>query len=305
MYNSFFSSDIYNRVYHYFSSSNHKSLIIGIDEVMIVSNYIKKQTKIKIDEIFPSKQLSSVMLIHHKKTTCYEPPNKITTKDITEIFTSSKTSPRLILIEGAPGIGKTTLANKICYQWANGEILQNYKFVFLLQLQDPAFKEMSQITHLLQLLCQRGTKFPNIASACVDHLLKNFGKDILFVFDGFDEFSYNLQKNSSNVIIDILKQKVLPQCSRLMTSRPCASEIFDCKVTRKIEILGFTESEAESYVHTAMKGERHKISNFMDYLNRQPVIDWFVPFNMFILVDLCKYGLSLPTSSAELYNTLI
>ena len=310
------------RVYHYCISSNSKSIIIGIDEVMMISNSIKKQIRIENDKIFPSEWLSSVMLIERKKAFCkqlsspvliqptktvsHEPMNDITmTKDITEIFTYSENNePHFILIEGVPGIGKTVLAKEICYQWANEQILQKFKLVFPLLLQDPALKKMSKITHLLQLLCQRGTKFPNVTSACVDHLFKNNGKDILFLLDGLDEISNNLQ-NNNNIIADILRQKVLPQCTVVVTSRPCAVEILDLKVTTKIKLLGFTKDEVEPYVQMAMEGEPHKINNLMKYLTRQPVINYFLPFNITILVSLYKHELSLPTSSAELYNTFI
>ena len=269
------------------------------------------QTRFKIDEVSPLEQPLSVMLIHKTKRVCGEPLNDIiVAKGIGDIFDSyleMNKAPhgQMILIEGAPGIGKTTLAEKICYQWANGEVLQSFKLVFLLQLQDPALKKMPEITYLLQLLCQREEKFPKITSSCVDHLFKNNGKGILFLLDGLDEFSNNLQKNSSNVIVDIIKQKVLPQCSILVTSRPCGSEILNRKVATRIEILGFTRDEVKSCVHKGIEGESCKISKLMKYLTRQPVINYFLPFNMAILVYLYKNELSLPTSSAELYNTFI
>ena len=286
---------------------------------MIISDSIKKQAGIKINDFLSSEQLPSLKLIYHTKavckvllsptkTVCYQPMNDITmTKDITEIFACSEKSigPHFIMIEGAPGIGKTVLAKEICYQWANEQILQNFMLVFLLQLQDPALRKLSNITHLLQLLCQRGTNFPNITPAYVDHLLKSNGKDVLFIFDGFDEFSNNLQKNSSNVIIDILKQEVLPQCSILVTSRPCASEIFNYKITTKVKLLGFTRDEVKLYIETAMKGEPHKISNLIQYLDSQPMINYYLPINIAILVYLFKHELSLPASSAELYHTFI
>ena len=282
------------RVYHYCFSSNNNPVILGISEAMIISNSIKEQARIKADEVLSSKWLSPALSSQHEKES----------GEILSCLDKRKGS-NLILIEGIPGIGKTTLVNEMCYQWANGEVLQYYRFVFLLQLQDPALKEMSKITYLLQLLCQRGTEFSKVSSACVCHLFNNYGKDILFVFDGYDEFCRSFPENSSNVIVDILNQKALPQCSIVMTSRPCASIIFSRKITRKINILGFTRDEVESYIQAAMPSEPHRISNLMNYIARQPVIDCFVPFNMAILVYLYQHGSSLPRNSAELYHSFI
>ena len=74
-------------------------------------------------------------LAHHSRVT----------KDITKIFAanfinSTETEattgkpPRLILIEGAPGIGKTVLAKKITYLWAKKELLTDVNILFLLFL---------------------------------------------------------------------------------------------------------------------------------------------------------------------------
>ena len=60
------------------------------------------------------------------------------TKDIADIFTADpmdqtedstdlNKSPKRILIEGAPGIGKTVLAKEIAFRWAKKELLQNIR----------------------------------------------------------------------------------------------------------------------------------------------------------------------------------
>ena len=36
---------------------------------------------------------------------------------------------KVILIEGGPGMGKSTLAIKLCKSWADGELLQEYDAV--------------------------------------------------------------------------------------------------------------------------------------------------------------------------------
>ena len=61
-------------------------------------------------------------------TTLFNPAT--VTKRIDDIFSADPTCrtselPRRILIEGAPGIGKTVLVKEAAYKWANGELLKD------------------------------------------------------------------------------------------------------------------------------------------------------------------------------------
>ena len=66
------------------------------------------------------------------------------TKEIAEILAPLETSdnPQFILIEGAPGIGKTLLLREISYRWGKHQILQKFKLVLLVCLRDPAVQQM-------------------------------------------------------------------------------------------------------------------------------------------------------------------
>ena len=44
--------------------------------------------------------------------------------------------PKLVLIKGAPGVGKTTLSWELCRRWSRGELWTDYFLVVLLRLRD-------------------------------------------------------------------------------------------------------------------------------------------------------------------------
>ena len=146
------------------------------------------------------------------------------TKELTEILAPLEQSKgsQFILIEGAPGIGKSILLKEIAYRWGNKQLLKTFKLVLLVCLRDPTVQQASSIKQLLQLFCNReDTRAAQIATACGDYLVQNNGRDLAFLFDGFDEFPETLQKNS--LIADILIRKRLPYCALVVSSRPHAT----------------------------------------------------------------------------------
>ena len=254
---------------------------------------------------------------HSPKLDSHEPlqevlDNSTVTKEIAEIFVRLEQSkdPQFILIEGAPGIGKSVLLKEIAYRWGNKQLLKKFKFVLLIQLRNPSVQQVVSVSDLLQLFCMGNRRAVDIAATCHDHLYENGGKDLLFLFDGFDEYSEELQKNS--LIADILRRKVLPYCALVVSSRPHATVHLRDRATVRVDILGFTEVERNHFIQQALKEQPQSIKELTQYLEDHFTISSLcvVPFNMVVLLFLykqrsCLPNKSLPKNSTQLYNHFI
>ena len=229
-----------------------------------------------------------------------------TSKDIKEIFAPSKDAcePRCILIEGAPGIGKTFLSKEITSQWANGLLLVNEILVFLISLRDPLVQNIISVKDLVKYYYQFDESSDTIASSCAKHLLQSDGEHVTLVLDGYDEYPENQRWNG--FIFNVLQRKVLPCCRVVITSRPHASAHLRISCDRYIEIRGFTKEDRLSYIVTSLK-KTQDVDDLIQYLDNHLTISslCFIPFNMTVLLWLYKQGVVLPSSSTELYNYFI
>ena len=66
-----------------------------------------------------------------------------------EIFKLDKKERKVILIEGAPGSGKSTLSWDICLRWGAGKLFQEYEAVVLVRIRDPEAQKACEIVALL------------------------------------------------------------------------------------------------------------------------------------------------------------
>ena len=228
------------------------------------------------------------------------------TKEIEEILAPLEKGKEsaFILIEGAPGIGKTVLLKEIAYKWANNELLQKFEFVLLVYLRDPSLQQIVSVDDLLQLFCKGDKNATQIVSACAQYLFANGGKTLTLLLDGYDEYPRDLQESS--LIADIIKRQVLPLCGLVVSSRPHASQHLHKQATIRVDILGFTETERQHYITQALPDQPHRVKELTQYLHQQPSVDsiCFNPFNMVILLYLYKLGI-LPNNSTELYHHFI
>ncbi|MCG8624044.1 MAG: NACHT domain-containing protein, partial [Proteobacteria bacterium] len=66
-----------------------------------------------------------------------------------DIFKETKGRRKVILLEGAPGCGKSTLSVYICQHWEKGQLFNQFKLVILIRLRDPAIGKAKGLADLL------------------------------------------------------------------------------------------------------------------------------------------------------------
>ena len=180
-----------------------------------------------------------------------------------------------------------------------------FKVVLLICLRDPILQQAKSLPDLLQYFCKGDPCAIKIATECSEYFFDNGGKDLVFLFDGFDELRGKLQTNS--LIVDILKRHVLPSCGLVVSSRPHATKQFHKQATLRADILGFTEKERNHHIQEALQGQPHKIKELTQYLKHHLTISslCYIPFNLIVLIYLYKQGICLPRNSTELYGSFI
>ena len=225
-----------------------------------------------------------------------------TVKSINELvapFEGIDSYPYMMLIEGAPGIGKTILSKEIAFQWANKIILKDKKLLFLIFMRNPQIRSITDVQSFVKYFCQ----IDSLTIKISDWLIETGGKNIIIVLDGYDEVS---EENKSHFIVDgIIGRQRLPKCDIIITSRPAASSHLHDIVNCRAEVLGFTEEDRESFIQDALVGQKEELLMF---LKSNPSLNALckIPLNMSILLCLTEEGINtLPETQTILYERFI
>ncbi|XP_062896171.1 NACHT, LRR and PYD domains-containing protein 3-like isoform X2 [Mobula hypostoma] len=164
-------------------------------------------------------------------------------------------------VAGVPGIGKTTMVQKIVYDWATGKIYQQFQFVFNFKFRD--LNSINCRINLRKLILDQYPYFGNI----LREVWKN-PEGLLFIFDGLDEFKHRIdfadnrrdteprstctdpefKCKVSDIVYSLIQGKLLPGCSVLVTTRPTALHLLEeAQISVRAEILGFVGEERKEY----------------------------------------------------------
>ena len=216
--------------------------------------------------------------------------------ELENIFRNTLDGGEIILIEGAPGSGKSTLTVHICQRWGKGELFQQFTVVILVQLRDPAVQRAQTVADLLPV---------ENAEEIAAELIATNGRGVLWVLDGWDELPPHLQQDS---ISCKLIKRILSECSVVVTSRPISSGDLHPMVSSRIEVLGFTPEEQRQYFTECLKGDTKALEALLEKVQENPVVQsiCYLPLNAAFIVHTFKYrGQSLPNTVYEIYLSVI
>ena len=283
--------------------NKYKSLSLGSPKELLQcksSRYVnlllaKFDKKLKRErEELVSGQLNKIMMKNIPLSSADTRP--LTIADVLDV---KEEENKVILIEGGPGMGKSTLAIKICKCWADGELLQEYNAVILLPLRDPKIQAANTIKDLLLILDDEFRE-------CVyKEITKSNGEGICFLLEGYDELPHHLRNSS---IFSTLSEN-LPECTLVYTSRPEACDQLRCVSSRRIEIRGFKEEQVDEYINNAfedVEDGKEKALKLTAQVKSNPSIGsiLYVPINIAIICHLFLLTLTLPNTLTELYTLL-
>ena len=268
----------------------------------------------------PCKKIIKLAAIE-KRTSNFDPTQLVRANSIDEYMHSNSVSlisldnlfvtndvcpPKSVIVQGAPGIGKSTFAWKFCRKWAKGKLSNEIDLVVLLRMREKRVREAKTLVDLFYSLEQK------FSQTIAEEVISRSGKGVLLLFEGLDELPSSLLSEES-FLLEILQGISLPELTILVTSRPWAVqgllERCDDQISRRVEILGFTKDDISRYVSCAFETEERK--DFMQYLYTHPQLEtiMYIPLNAAFVVQIYKEFKSsnqaIPHTLTQLYTSLI
>ena len=211
-------------------------------------------------------------------------------------------APRTVLIEGEPGIGKTTYCKKYVYDWATkkqGCGSTAFKAVLLLKCRDIHFDVWGAIDDQL---------LPRDIDEEVKQQFFQFIREnqssILLILDGLDE----LPSGKLSMFSELIEGRVLPRCHIVATARhEAGKEVRKC-CDVLLQIEGFTEEHVKGFVTKYFKERTDLATKLSQRMSRDKNLREIAanPLNTALLCLLCEeFEGTLPESRAQLYLDMV
>ena len=184
---------------------------------------------------------------------------------MSEIFNQHEEceEPRVVLIEGKPGMGKTTYCKKVVFDWASGKhatgnCFANIVIVLLIKCRDVESGLWEAIED--QILPREVGE--DQRERFFDFIRHN-QSNVLLVLDGLDEVS----EKKLPIFSEIIQGRVLPNCRVVVTARHEAGVKVRKYCDTLLEVEGFTEEDVQSFIRKYFKAKPNLAEQLIAHLD--------------------------------------
>ena len=203
---------------------------------------------------------------------------------------------RVVLLQGSPGSGKTTIAYKICKEWAEGK-LDMFSHAIVMHLEDYRVARCRSIEEFLECLIGNVER-DKVAS----EIRKIHGEGFLFILEGWDHLLPEQRRHS--LFTDLVKGKLFPKAVIVITGRPSACVSLPYQfINRKIQIFGFTRTQVCDYTYSS---DESKVQIIQSQLVDSQWRIICVPVNLCIILTILREtDIKSSLNDTELYKMFV